>query len=168
MPFPQFKRGKNVDHVLDFPQQKARPKKPGTFAKGFDARRDTSILGTAHRRKGTPNAITRDLKRGILDAAELYGSNGKGEGGLTGYLFMLAGKHPKAFAGLLSKVLPMTINTNSQVSPVAINIIAVPHDQYLSPTDIAKLSGPALEPVEVDPDESQDASVTDITEEPEE
>jgi hypothetical protein len=29
---------------------------------------------------------------------------------LTGYLFFLAGKHPKAFAGLLGKMLPLQVN----------------------------------------------------------
>jgi hypothetical protein len=139
-----YKRGRIVDHVLDFPAKTERPKKPGTFTKGFDPRRDLQAL-KPHRRKGSPNAITSDLKQGIMDAADLYGSDGKGTGGLTGYLFMLAGKHPKAFAGLLGKVLPMTVSASSHVSPVAINIIAVPHDNYLSQDDIARLSAPAID-----------------------
>jgi hypothetical protein len=152
-----------VNEPLPFP---IKENKGGAFKPGFDPRRGK--VPPPRKKPGAKALITRDLKQGIMDAAELYGSDGKGTGGLTGYLFLLAGKHPKAFAGLLGKVLPMTVSAAHQVSPVAINIIAVPHDQYLSPADIARLSGPpALEPVEVEA-ESQGASVTDITEEPEE
>lgn len=115
------------------------PRKPGTFQKGFDPRRDASQI-PPRRKAGTPNAITRDLRRGIVDAAEKYGSDGKGKDGLTGYLFHLAGKHPKAFAGLLGKVLPMQVSGNVGQFIGTVNIVAVPADHYLSPEDIARLA----------------------------
>lgn len=59
--------------------------------------------------KGVPNKTTALLKEAIIKAAEATGSDGKGEGGLTGYCSFLAKDEPKAFAQLLGKVLPMQV-----------------------------------------------------------
>ncbi len=56
---------------------------------------------TGGRQKGTPNKVTGELKDAILQALD-------GAGGVS-YLQGLAVSHPPAFAGLLGKVLPMTI-----------------------------------------------------------
>lgn len=61
------------------------------------------------RPKGTPNKTTQALKDAILLAAEMVGEDGKGSGGLTGYLVRVAKEDVKAFSGLLAKVLPHTI-----------------------------------------------------------
>ena len=61
---------------------------------------------TGGRVKGTPNKITADLKRAILEAAEAAG----GEGGTAGYLTRQADENPAAFMTLLGKVLPTTLN----------------------------------------------------------
>lgn len=61
---------------------------------------------TGGRAKGTPNKITADLKRAILEAAEAAG----GEGGTAGYLTRQADENPAAFMTLLGKVLPTTLN----------------------------------------------------------
>jgi hypothetical protein len=123
-----------------------RPRKPGTFVKGFDPRRDTSnLINPPRRQPGSPNAITRDLKRGIIDAAERHGSDGKGTDGLTGYLFHLAGKHPKAFAGLLGKILPLQVSGNVGQFIGTVNVISVPADNYLSADDIVKLTAPVID-----------------------
>lgn len=61
------------------------------------------------RPKGSPNKTTAALKEAIILAAEHVGSDGKGAGSLTGYCEFLARSEPKAFAGLLGKVLPMQI-----------------------------------------------------------
>ena len=58
------------------------------------------------RPKGSPNKITADLKRAILEAAEAAG----GEGGTAGYLARQADENPAAFMTLLGKVLPTTLN----------------------------------------------------------
>jgi hypothetical protein len=50
------------------------------------------------------------LKDSILDALEEAGV----EGGSVGYLRWLAHEHPPAFAGLVGKVLPMTIAGTEQ------------------------------------------------------
>jgi hypothetical protein len=61
------------------------------------------------RTKGTPNKTTAILKEAILLAAEAVGSNNKGKGKLVGYCRFLAWNEPKAFAGLLGRVLPLQI-----------------------------------------------------------
>lgn len=58
------------------------------------------------RPKGSPNKITADLKRAILEAAEAAG----GEGGTAGYLTRQAEENPASFMTLLGKVLPTTIS----------------------------------------------------------
>jgi hypothetical protein len=61
------------------------------------------------RPKGAVNKTTAALKDAILKAAEKVGQDGKGKGGLQGYLQLVAQTDVKAFSGLLGKVLPMTI-----------------------------------------------------------
>src|SRR3954471_8879865 len=97
------------------------------------------------KKKGAVARITRDLKQGIIEAAENIGSDGNGEGGLVGFLEDLGRHHKKAFAGLLGKVLPMQPSASTGVSPVAINIIGVPSGHYLSEEDIAKARGETLQ-----------------------
>ncbi len=57
------------------------------------------------RPKGSPNKITADLKRAILEAAEAAGA----EGGTVGYLTTQAMANPASFLALLGKVLPMQV-----------------------------------------------------------
>lgn len=64
---------------------------------------------TGGRKKGTPNKTSGLLREAILTAAELVGEDGNGKGKTVGYLKNLAIKEPKAFAGLLGRVLPMQI-----------------------------------------------------------
>jgi hypothetical protein len=61
------------------------------------------------RPKGTLNKTTTALKDAILLAAAQVGEDGAGKDDLTGYLRGLAKTEPKAFAGLLGRVLPMTV-----------------------------------------------------------
>jgi hypothetical protein len=60
-------------------------------------------------RKGIPNKTTGALKEAILAAATASGQDGKGSGGLIGYLKRVAAEDVKAFSGLLGKVLPLQI-----------------------------------------------------------
>lgn len=86
------------------------PPEPPATKRGF---------GTgAGRKVGQKDRVTLALKEAILLAAEEVGdaladaAAEKGEtrtGGLAGYLTMVATTDVKAFAGLLGKVLPMTI-----------------------------------------------------------
>jgi hypothetical protein len=61
------------------------------------------------RPKGSQNKTTKLLKDAIIRAAELTGSDQEGTGGLVGYCQYLAKEEPKAFAGLMGKVLPMQV-----------------------------------------------------------
>jgi hypothetical protein len=64
---------------------------------------------TGGRIKGVPNKTTALLKDAIIKAAEAVGEDMKGKGKLTGYCKYLAKAEPKAFAGLLGRVLPMQV-----------------------------------------------------------
>lgn len=72
---------------------------------------------TGGRTKGTPNKITADLKRAILEAAEAAG----GEGGTAGYLTRQANENPAAFMTLLGKVLPTTL-AGDPANPLPLSI----------------------------------------------
>lgn len=61
------------------------------------------------RPKGVPNKTTQALREAILLAAEAVGEDGAGKGKLKGYCKFLARNEPKAFAGLLGKVLPLQV-----------------------------------------------------------
>jgi hypothetical protein len=94
------------------------------------------------------HSITRDLKQGIVDAAAAFGADGLGAGGLTGYLYMLAGEHPKTFATLLVKLLPMQVNSNRTSQSIGtVNVVSVPVDHYLTPDDMKKLTPETVDAV---------------------
>lgn len=77
------------------------------------------------RPKGSPNKITADIKRAILEAAEAAG----GEGGTVGYLTAQATANPAAFMTLLGKVLPTTLaNDPDNPLPAAIAVHFVKPD----------------------------------------
>lgn len=61
------------------------------------------------RKAGVPNKTTTLLREAIITAAEAVGQNNKGRGKLVGYLKYLAWNEPKAYAGLLGRVLPLQI-----------------------------------------------------------
>lgn len=78
-----------------------RVKKAGTFKPGNG--------GGPGRGAGKPNRVTTLLKDAIIMAAEKVGEDGDGKDELVGYLKRLAKNEPKAFAGLLGRVLPYHI-----------------------------------------------------------
>lgn len=94
--------------------------------------------------KGAIAKITRDLKEGVISAAEIVGSDGAGTGGLTGFLVDLATHHKRAFASLLVKILPMQVSGNATLGAHigAINVISVPAGGYLSEADIERFKRP--------------------------
>ena len=53
--------------------------------------------------------MPRTAAQAVLAAARQLGSDGKGRGGLGGYLCGIACDQPKAFAALLGKALPLAI-----------------------------------------------------------
>lgn len=74
------------------------------------------------RPKGSQNKTTATLKEAILAAAKATGEDGKGRGGLTGYLKHVAQTDVKAFSALLGKVLPMQV-TGANDGPIAVTMI---------------------------------------------
>ncbi|MBR0847108.1 hypothetical protein JQ543_05050 [Bradyrhizobium diazoefficiens] len=101
---------------------------------------------TMAKRKRAHNKITRDLKEGIIDAAIAVGEDGKGKGGLLGYLKMLARKHPKYYTQLLARVLPLQVSGGVDVGFIGqVNIVPVPGERYLTPEDVARMLQPPLE-----------------------
>jgi hypothetical protein len=81
------------------------------------------------------------IRRETIAGFARHGSNGRGEGGLAGFAFYLAKKHPKAAARLLEKVLPLQVN-NSGFNPApvsTINIVSIESGDYLSKEAIDRL-----------------------------
>ena len=66
------------------------------------------------RKKGVPNKLTRDLKEAIYVAATSIGMDGKGFGGLTGFLIRLGLLNPPSLANLLGKTLPFEVRAAVQ------------------------------------------------------
>ena len=106
------------------------PKKDGRFQPGH--------VPAVHRKKGTQNKITQDLRKGIVEGAAEHGEDGKGKGGLVGYLEFCARKHPKAYLGLLGKLLPYNLAADIKEGTTAIfEIVAVPPGRYITvPQDV--------------------------------
>jgi hypothetical protein len=102
------------------------------------------------RQKGVLNKVTRDIKNGIINGAVAHGSDGKGKGGLDGYLKMCATKYPKQYMRLLARVLPYTITAEIEASAMiaTINIVAVPHEQFLPLDRIQELTQPGLQVID--------------------
>lgn len=74
--------------------------------KGTDRQKRPLPNSGKGRPAGAVNKTTALLKDAILKAAVLSGYDKKGKQGLVGYCRRLADDEPKAFAGLLGKVLP--------------------------------------------------------------
>ena len=81
------------------------------------------------RAQGSQNKITRALKEAILIAAERAGFKLKPEvaeteGGLVGYLEVVAVQEVGAFCSLLAKVLPMTLPASGEKDDKPLKIIS--------------------------------------------
>jgi hypothetical protein len=84
------------------------------------------------------DALTKDqhadLRTLILDAAAAIGFDGGGRDGLLGYLKYAASTYPKQYMALLSKVLPLQIDSKSTINVIEhVNIVSVPPDRYMPP-----------------------------------
>jgi hypothetical protein len=74
-----------------------------------------------------------DLRLLILDAAAEIGFDGNGRDGLVGYLKYAASTFPKQYMALISKVLPLQIDSKSTVNVIEhVNIVSVPPDRYVT------------------------------------
>jgi hypothetical protein len=102
---------------------------------------------TEGRRPGSQNKFTRDIKNAVLQAAHNVGDD-RGQQGLTAYLEDLARHHKRAFAALLAKMMPLSVDATTTSTAVnEVRILSVPVGVQLTPENIAKLSpmSPLLE-----------------------
>lgn len=83
------------------------PELPADFElpKLRDPRLDNLSRAGQGRVPGIVNRITKDLKTGIINGAVAHGADGAGKDGLDGYLAMCATKFPKAYLGVLAKLV---------------------------------------------------------------
>ena len=59
------------------------------------------------RKKGSLNKLPKFVKDALIMAVEMYGANGKGEGGLTGYMYRVCDTRPDVIMHMLSRVMPL-------------------------------------------------------------
>ena len=70
------------------------------------------------RPKGATNLLTRNLKEAILGGCEDCGLDGKGTGGLRGYMKRLAMKDTKTMGTLVRSMLPTEVKVEEKQVPV--------------------------------------------------
>ena len=63
--------------------------RPGSFKPGHEKQ--------GGRKRGTPNAISSDYRKAILEAAYRVGRDGNGKDGIVGYILWLGKRHPESF-----------------------------------------------------------------------
>jgi hypothetical protein len=84
-----------------------------------------------------------DLRVLILDAAAAIGMDGSGRDGLLGYLKYAASSFPKQYMALISKVLPLQIDSKSTINVIEhVNIVSVPSDRYMPATAFNPATNP--------------------------
>lgn len=70
------------------------------------------------RPKGATNQLTRNLKEAILGGCEDCGLDGKGTGGLRGYMKRLAMEDTKTMGTLVRSILPTEVKVEEKQVPV--------------------------------------------------
>jgi hypothetical protein len=118
-----------------------RPKRPDTHDEDGKFRKGHRTPNPG-RAKGVHNKLTRDIKEGILDGAVAHGLDGKGKGGLQGYLTMCAAKYPKNYMYLLAKLLPFVVrNTvDATLRVQKVNVVPVQSDRYVTAEQMLALA----------------------------
>src|SRR4051812_18374277 len=92
----------------------------------------------AGRRKGSVNKATADIKQCFIEAAQRIGSDGKGRGGVRGFIEKTGRANPEALMIALSRFVPPPPrqNENAIASIGVVNVVAVPTGKYLSAEDV--------------------------------
>jgi hypothetical protein len=129
------------------PRKKAKPKTKPVSLPGRPKSTTKFQPGNALAAGRGPNKITMDLKQGIVGAASELGYDGKGLGGLQGYLKFLAEDYPKQFTSLLGRVIPLQITATPGMFIGQVNIVGVPPDRYMSAEQIRALQPPDEPPI---------------------
>ncbi len=106
------------------------------------------------RTKGAPTnkLATLDIHHAILEAANRVGSDGRGTGGLVGYLESAARKHPKYFLSLIGRMVSLDINESDESEgPININIVSIPSGHFFDADGNLRAPGATEnEPVQVE------------------
>jgi len=94
------------------------------------------------RPKGATNLLTRNLREAILRGCEDCGFNGKGAGGLRGYMKRLAIEDPKTMGMLLRGMIPTEVKVEGKQVRVSLTLEEAKAEVArfgLPPTEIYKL-----------------------------
>jgi len=62
------------------------------------------------RQRGSQNKFTRQIKEGLVEAAILYGYDGKGKNEMIGFFHRVIEKDIAVFCGMLSRAMPLQIH----------------------------------------------------------
>ena len=95
----------------------------------------------AKRKKGVPNKVNRTVKEAMLLAAERIGSDGKGLGGVEGFLEATGRRNPEFLAaGIIRSCVPpakepepTAAGGNGGGVVTSVNVIAIPPGHHLCP-----------------------------------
>ena len=68
-------------------------RRPGSFKLGHEKR--------GGRKRGAPNLLTIDFKRGLFEAAYRIGQDGNGKNGIVGYFSWVAERHQRIYCSVL-------------------------------------------------------------------
>jgi len=102
--------------------------------------------------------LSRDIKEAIISGAAAYGKDGKGEGGMPGYLEMCAAEFPKEYMGLLARLVPLQVRGQAEgsagINIGSVNIHPVASDRYLTAQEMRAMLTPVIEnqPAEPEPE----------------
>jgi len=106
----------------------------------------TAELQKAHLQNTLTADQHADLRTLILDAAAAIGFDGNGREGLLGYLKYAASTYPKQYMALISKVMPLQVDSKSTINVIEhVNIVSVPADRYMPPQSTTP--GPTIDHV---------------------
>jgi hypothetical protein len=83
-------------------------------AKGKRFTKDNQPKRLPGRPKGATNLMTRELKEAILGGCSDVGENGKGKGGLRGYMRRMAKQDTKTMGTLLRAILPTEVTVEEK------------------------------------------------------
>ena len=93
--------------------------------------------------------LSRDIKEAIISGAAVYGSDGKGTGGMPGYLEMCAATFPKEYMTLLARMVSIQVRGQQEggaaINIGSINIHPVASDRYLTAAEMRSMATPIIE-----------------------
>jgi hypothetical protein len=114
---------------------------------------------TGGRRKGTPNKATADIKQCFIEAAQRIGSDGRGKGGVRGFIEKTGRANPEALMLALSRFVPPPPKQEDAAPSISVvNIVPAPSGHYITAEQMNALLSP--ETIDVEPTEPSVARST--------